>query len=177
MTRPAPDTKRRSNAAPSPPEGTRGERGSAFLITAMVTAILALMGFSFLVLSETEHKIASNRKDGLQVLSVAESGVNLVVTWFNNPDPAKNALLPSAANVVQNLRVAVPQVGGVALRDQSARHVHAPAHVEHLRLEAREPAVPRAMRPDPPRRQQQVAVHEIQVRCREPGKQVTRREK
>jgi len=84
---------------------SRWERGSAVLVAAMVSAVLALMGVAFITLSETETWISVNRRDAEQVLSVAESGVNMAVTWYNNPDATRNLLLPPTASVIQNLRV------------------------------------------------------------------------
>ena len=94
---------RAAQAAPS--KKSLREKGSAVLVASMVTAVLALMGIAYLTLSETETQIAVNRRDAEQVLSIAESGVNLVVTWFNNPNRSLNPLLPEAADVDRTLRL------------------------------------------------------------------------
>lgn len=91
----------------------RSDRGSAILVAVMVTAVLALMGLAFLTLSETETYISINRRNTEQVLSIAESGVNLAVTWYNNPDSVQNELVPPLAAVDLDQRVGDTNWDGV----------------------------------------------------------------
>ena len=64
-------------------------RGSALIITFLVTAILTLLGISFLLMAETENRIAENERLSSQALFMAEAGTRMVKIWFDHPgDPA-----------------------------------------------------------------------------------------
>jgi len=62
-----------------------GERGSALVIAILVTVILALLGISFLLMGETESRIAKNENFAAQALYAAESGTRVVQSWFDQP--------------------------------------------------------------------------------------------
>ena len=81
-----------------------GDRGSAMLIAMMVMVILTLLGISFMILSDTENKIAINDRDFQQVLYVATGAAKIVESWFNSPDPAYNDLLPVESDLTLDLR-------------------------------------------------------------------------
>ena len=66
----------------------RGERGSALVIAVLVSVILALLGISFLLMGETENRIAQNEKRAAQALYVAEAGGRVVKSWFDHPGDA-----------------------------------------------------------------------------------------
>ena len=81
-----------------------GDRGSAMLIAMMIVVILTLVGISFMILSDTENKIAINERDFEQVLYIGHGAAKIVENWFNMPDPAFNATLPTASDMTLNLR-------------------------------------------------------------------------
>ena len=68
------------------------------------SGVLSLIGISFLVLSDTENKIAVNERDDAQVLYVAEAGVEMVKAWFNQPNPDYNPLVPDKSTEVDLCR-------------------------------------------------------------------------
>ena len=68
----------------------------------LVTAILALLGISFLLLAETERRIAENEKRAAQALYAAEAGLRTVKRWFDEPDGA--LLFPEPSDVDRTLR-------------------------------------------------------------------------
>ena len=72
----------------APERDRSGERGSALVIAVLVSAILALLGISFLMMGETENRIARNEKLSAQALYVAESGARAVKRWFDEPGTA-----------------------------------------------------------------------------------------
>ena len=61
------------------------EKGSALLITMMVTVILTLLGLSYLFMADTENLIAQNQRDSDQLLFVAEGGARMVKAMFDRP--------------------------------------------------------------------------------------------
>ena len=74
------------------------ERGSALVIALLVTAILSLLGLSFMLVAETETRIADNERRSAQALYVAEAGARLVKQWFDGPGaPANVVNLPESA--------------------------------------------------------------------------------
>jgi len=85
----------------------RGERGSALVIAILVTVILTLLGISFLLLAETENKIAENERLSAQALYVAETGARQIKRWFDHP-PSEggtwNVLNPPLAAIDRTLR-------------------------------------------------------------------------
>lgn len=64
------------------------ERGSALVIALLVTFILSLLGVSFLLMGQTESRIASNERNALQAFYLAEAGSSLVQSWFDRPGSA-----------------------------------------------------------------------------------------
>jgi hypothetical protein len=50
-----------------------------------VTVIMALLGISFLLMAETENRIARNERRAAQAYYVAESTVRVVKGWFDSP--------------------------------------------------------------------------------------------
>ena len=108
--------------------GRNGERGSALIIAILVTVILTLLGISFLMMAETENKIAQNELLSTQTLYVAESAARQVRRWFDHPpnqtSNAWNVLNPPLAAIDRTLRkidhdgdpatAAIPQNGGSA---------------------------------------------------------------
>lgn len=67
------------------PRARERERGSALVIAVLVTVILTLLGVSFLLMGETENKIAENEKLSAQALYFAEAGTRQVKRWFDRP--------------------------------------------------------------------------------------------
>jgi hypothetical protein len=94
--------KRRSSPAGRLPDRARGpaqpgdpERGSALVIAVLVSVILVLLGISFLLMGETENRIARNEKRMAQALYVAEAGTRAVKRWFDRPGTAVGFPPPS----------------------------------------------------------------------------------
>jgi hypothetical protein len=71
----------------------RGEQGSALVIAILVTVILALLGISFLLMGETESRIAKNENFAAQALYAAESGTRVVQSWFDKPGSGPDGAL------------------------------------------------------------------------------------
>jgi hypothetical protein len=71
-----------------------GERGSAMVIAVLVTVILTLLGISFLLMAETENRIAENERLGQQALYFGESAVRQVKRWFDYPNSTRNLINP-----------------------------------------------------------------------------------
>ncbi len=97
---------RHPSAAPpavSRPGGAGNERGSALLIAVLVMVILTLLGISYLMLAQTESQIAENQLNAQQALFVAESGVKMVMNWFNDPS-GTGYKVPTAAQVNRSIR-------------------------------------------------------------------------
>ncbi|HEX6851644.1 MAG TPA: pilus assembly PilX N-terminal domain-containing protein [Candidatus Polarisedimenticolaceae bacterium] len=67
------------------PRARERERGSALVIAVLVTVILTLLGVAFLLMGETENKIAENEKLSAQALYFAEAGTRQVKRWFDRP--------------------------------------------------------------------------------------------
>lgn len=61
------------------------ERGSAMIISVLVSAILSLLGISYLLMADTENKIAENEKLSGQALYFGEATVREVKRWFDRP--------------------------------------------------------------------------------------------
>ena len=62
------------------------ERGSAMIIAILVMVILTLLGISFLLMADTENRIAENEKLSAQALYFAEAGArrSQEVNFFKN---------------------------------------------------------------------------------------------
>lgn len=81
-----------------------GERGSALIIAVLVMVILTLLGISFLLLAETENRIAENERLASQALYFAEAGTRAVIQWFNDPGGARNLANPPIAALDRSKR-------------------------------------------------------------------------
>ncbi len=81
------------------------QHGSAMVIALLVMAMLTLLGVSFLLMGETENRIAQNEKRGEQALYTAESGVRMVKRWFDRPGDAGNLRNPPLAVIDRSLRM------------------------------------------------------------------------
>ena len=75
---------------------SHSERGSALVIALLVTFILSLLGVSFLLMGQTESRIAVNEKNALQAFYLAESGAAVVQSWFDRPGSALEFPAPEA---------------------------------------------------------------------------------
>ena len=80
----------------------RSESGSALVIAMLISVILALLGISFLMIAETESKLAQNEKRAAQTLYVAEAGLRTVKRWFDLTDTSLG--FPPSAAVDRTLR-------------------------------------------------------------------------
>lgn len=93
-----------------------GERGSAMVIAILVTVILTLLGVSFMLMAETENKIAENERYAAQALFAAETGVRQVKRWFDRPiadgSSGKNVFNPIDAAIDRSLRIIDPDGDG-----------------------------------------------------------------
>jgi hypothetical protein len=63
----------------------RGERGSALVIAVLVMAVLTLLGMSYLLMADTENKIAENERLSAQALYFGEGVTREVKRWFDRP--------------------------------------------------------------------------------------------
>lgn len=86
-----------------PPQ--RSERGSALIISILITVILSLLGISYLMMAQTESTIAENERNAAMALYVAEAGARLAVNWFNDPSTTTGYLVPTTAQVSRTLRL------------------------------------------------------------------------
>lgn len=71
------------------------ERGSALLVTLMISTILTLLGLGFLALSTQEGQITQNERNAKQALYMAQVGAKVAMEWFQTPTPNDP---PSLAN-------------------------------------------------------------------------------
>lgn len=81
------------------------ERGSAMIIAVLVTVILTLLGISYLLMAETENRIAENERLSDQALFAGEAGVRMVKRWFDKPQAASNLINPPLAIIDRSLRL------------------------------------------------------------------------
>jgi len=63
----------------------KGERGSALVIAVLVMAVLTLLGMSYLLMADTENKIAENERLSAQALYFGEGVTREVKRWFDRP--------------------------------------------------------------------------------------------
>ncbi len=86
----------------------RGERGSAMVIAVLVIVILTLLGISYLLMAETENRIAENEKLSMQALYFGEAAARQVKRWFDRPPTAatagENLINPTTAVMDRTLR-------------------------------------------------------------------------
>lgn len=81
-----------------------GERGSALVIAVLVIVILTLLGVSFVLMAETENRIAQNEKLSAQALYFAEGGARQVKRWFDRPGSSLNLANAPLSVVDRTLR-------------------------------------------------------------------------
>jgi hypothetical protein len=62
-----------------------GERGSALVLAVLVMAIMTLLGISYLMMADTENKIAENERLSAQSLYFGEGVSREVKRWFDRP--------------------------------------------------------------------------------------------
>ena len=74
-----------SRAGRSEPTDRAGERGSALVLAILIAVILTLLGVTFLMIADTENRIAENERRAAQALYVAEAGARAVKRWFDYP--------------------------------------------------------------------------------------------
>jgi hypothetical protein len=72
------------------------------VIALLVTVVLALLGISFLLMAETENRIAQNERRSAQAFYAAQSTVRVVKRWFDFPAAA--VALPALADVDRTQR-------------------------------------------------------------------------
>lgn len=88
---------------------TTGERGSALVIAVLVMAIMSLLGISYLLMADTENKIAENEKLSAQALYFGEGTVREVKRWFDRPpytaSGSKNLVKPLTTTMDRTLRI------------------------------------------------------------------------
>jgi hypothetical protein len=85
-------------------KGREGERGSALVIAILVIVILTLLGVSYVLMAETENRIAQNEKLSAQALYFAEGGARQVKRWFDRPYSTWNLANPPVSIVDRTLR-------------------------------------------------------------------------
>jgi hypothetical protein len=82
-----------------------GERGTALVVALLVMVIMTLLGIPFLLMGETENRIAENERLSLQALYAAEAGAQTVKRWFDQPMSTSNVLNPPLAVIDRALRL------------------------------------------------------------------------
>ncbi len=60
-------------------------RGSALILTVLVSAVLTTLGLVYLAVADTEQLIASSDRNSEQLLHTAETGLRMVKAWFDQP--------------------------------------------------------------------------------------------
>jgi len=79
--------------------GRPAERGTALVVALLVMVVMTLLGIPFLLMGETENRIAENECLSLQALYAAESGARVVKRWFDQPGHADNVINPPLAAI------------------------------------------------------------------------------
>ncbi len=72
------------------------------MIALLVTVVLGLLGISFLLMAETENRIAQNERRSAQAYFAAQSTVRIVKRWFDFP--AGGMAVPALADVDRTQR-------------------------------------------------------------------------
>lgn len=89
-------------------DDAKAERGSAMVIAVLVMAILSLLGISYLMMADTENRIAENEKLSAQALYFGEGTIREVKRWFDRPPYGatgiKNLVKPLTTVVKRDLR-------------------------------------------------------------------------
>ena len=87
------------------------QKGSAMVISVLVTAIMSLLGISYLLMADTENRIAENEKLSAQALYFGEGTIREVKRWFDRPPYAGtvsykwNMVRPLTATVKRDIRM------------------------------------------------------------------------
>jgi hypothetical protein len=87
------------------PHDRSHERGTALIVALLVMVVMTLLGIPFLLMGETENRIAENERLSLQALYAAESGARVVKRWFDHPGQAANVSNPPLAAVHRTSRM------------------------------------------------------------------------
>jgi hypothetical protein len=95
------------------PGHAASERGSALVIAVMVSVLVTMLGFSLVIIADTENRISVAQRDEVQTLYAAVSGAKMVETWFNQPNRSQNAFVPSRAECDLERRVGDSDYDGV----------------------------------------------------------------
>jgi hypothetical protein len=74
------------------------------IVALLVMVIMTLLGIPFLLMGETENRIAENERFSLQAQYAAESAARMVVRWFDRPMDATNVTNPPLAAIDRSLR-------------------------------------------------------------------------
>ena len=83
----------------------RSQQGSAIVLAMLVSVILTLLGISFLLMSDTENRIAQNEKLASQALYAADASTRAVKHWFDHPESGSAIPFPSPSVVQRDLRI------------------------------------------------------------------------
>ena len=81
------------------------ERGVALITALLIMVIMTLLGIPFLLMGETENRIAENEKLSLQALYVAEAGALIAQRWFEQPGDPTNIMNPPLAAIERSQRL------------------------------------------------------------------------
>ena len=81
------------------------QQGFAIIVVLLVIVILMLLGTSFLLMADTENRIAENERVSDQALYAAETGTRMVKRWFDRPMSASNLANPTLAVIDRTLRL------------------------------------------------------------------------
>ena len=102
MTAPAQDSPTASGP-PHTPAPMGGERGSIVVISLLMLVVFTILGATFLTLANTEGQIATNVREDVQALFVAESGAHMAYQelaannfqgWTHQPDGSPEVVSP-----------------------------------------------------------------------------------
>jgi len=89
-------------------EDAKVQKGSAMVISVLVTAIMSLLGISYLLMADTENRIAENEKLSAQALYFGEGAIREVKRWFDRPPYGligdRNLVKPLTTVIVRTLR-------------------------------------------------------------------------
>jgi len=83
----------------------KNEQGTALIIALLVMVIMTLLGIPFLMMGETENRIAENERLALQAQYAAEAGARMVRRWFDQPTSPLNAVAPDLNAIDRTLRL------------------------------------------------------------------------
>lgn len=83
----------------------RAERGFAIVVVLLIVTMLGLLGTSYLLMADTERRIAESERLSAQALFAAEAGTRIVKRWFDAPMSSENLRNPSLAAIDRTLRL------------------------------------------------------------------------